>query len=210
MKKSTMGLMASFLSAVAMTAVAQTATPNTAQGTAPNTTQGTSPSTAQSTPPNTAQSAAPTDAQIAAIVVAANKVDIDAGKLAQSKASKNEVKEFAKQMVADHTNSNKQATALAKKLKVVPQESATSKSLKETGLAMAKKLKGLKGAEFDKAYVDNEVAYHQKVLETIDNTLMPNAQNPELKELLAKTRPAIEGHLQHARSMQSSMQTTTQ
>jgi putative membrane protein len=202
MKKSIVGLMAGLLLAVTMTSVAQTTATSQAQTSASG--------QAQSAAPSQTQSAAPTDAQIAAIVVAANKVDIDAGKLAQSKTSSKEVKEFAKLMVADHTNSNQQATALVKKLKVTPQENTTSKSLKQGGMAMEKKLKGLKGAEFDKTYVDNEVAFHQTVLDTIDNTLMPNAKNEELKELLAKTRPAIENHLKHAKSMQASLQGATQ
>jgi putative membrane protein len=152
-----------------------------------------------------AQDAAPNDAQIAAIVVAANNVDIDAGKLAKTKAQDKEVKDFAQRMITDHTGVNKQATALVKKLKVKPEENATSKSLKESGAATMKKLEGLKGAEFDKAYIDNEVTYHQTVLDAIDKTLIPNAKNPELKGLLEKTRPAIDEHLQHAKKIRSSL-----
>ena len=74
------------------------------------------------------QSAAPNDAQIAGIVVAANTVDIDAGRLADGKAESKEVKQFAQQMVTDHTGVNKQASALVEKLKVTPEDSATSKS----------------------------------------------------------------------------------
>src|SRR5712671_6425757 len=80
-----------------------------------------------------AQSAGPTDPQIAAIVVAANQVDINAGKLAESKGSNKEVKSFGKRMVTDHTGVNKQATALVTKLKVKPEENDTSKSLKKSG-----------------------------------------------------------------------------
>jgi putative membrane protein len=152
-----------------------------------------------------AQSEGPSDAQIAGIVVAANTVDINAGKVAKSKSKNKEVKDFAKRMVTDHTGVNKQASALVKKLKVKPEDSPTSKSLKDDGAEMLKKLKGLKGAEFDKAYVENEVAYHQTVLDAIDKTLIPSAKNAELKELLTKTRPVIDDHLQHAQKMQSSM-----
>src|SRR4051794_39313803 len=114
---------------------------------------------------------APNDAQIAGIVVAANTVDINAGTLAKSHATNKDVKAFADRMVTDHTGSNKQATALVKKLKVKPEASDTSKKLKEDGAATVDKLKGLKGAEFDKAYIDNEVTYHQTVLDAIDKTL---------------------------------------
>jgi putative membrane protein len=155
--------------------------------------------------PSFAQSAAPTDAQIAGIVVAANTVDIDAGKLAMSRSKNKEVQDFGKRMVADHTGVNKQASALVKKLNVTPEESDTSKSLKQSGATMMAKLKGLKGKEFDQAYVDNEVTYHQTVLDALDKTLIPNAKNEELKALLVKVRPAIAAHLDHAKQMQSSM-----
>jgi putative membrane protein len=152
-----------------------------------------------------ALSAPPNDAQIAGIVVTANTVDIDAGKLAQKMSKNKEVQQFGKQMVTDHSGVNKQATALVKKLKVKPQDSDTSKSLKDGGAANISKLKGLKGAEFDKAYVDNEVSYHQAVIDALDKTLVPNAKNTELKDTLEKVRPAFVAHLEHARQIQQSL-----
>lgn len=153
-----------------------------------------------------AEPAAPNDAQIAAIVVTANTVDIDAGKFAEKRSLNKEVKAFAKQMVTDHTGVNKQATALVTKLKVTPEENDTSKSLKEGGDANITKLKELKGKDFDKAYVDNEVTYHQAVIDALDKTLIPNAQNAELKKLLVNVRPAFVAHLEHAKHIQASMQ----
>ena len=78
--------------------------------------------------PAAAAAQAPNDAQIAAIVVTANQVDIDAGKLAESHGSNAEVKAFGKQMVTDHTGVNKQATALVTKLKVTPQDNPTARA----------------------------------------------------------------------------------
>jgi putative membrane protein len=156
-----------------------------------------------------AQGAAPNDAQIAGIVVAADNIDIQAGKLAESKAHDKEVKAFARQMVTDHTGVNRQASALAKKLKLKPEDSDASKSLKDNAKTELDKLKGLKGADFDKEYVDNEVTYHQAVLDTIDKTLIPNAKNAELKALVEKVRPAIEAHLQHAKQVQSTLKTSS-
>ena len=115
-----------------------------------------------------AQSGAPNDAQIAAIVVTANQVDIDAGKLAQANASKNDIKAFGKQMVTDHTGVNKAATDLVTKLKVKPEDNPTAQSLKKGGADNVAKLKTLKGAAFDKAYVDHEVVYHQQVMDALD------------------------------------------
>jgi putative membrane protein len=152
-----------------------------------------------------AQSAGPNDAQIAAIVVTANQVDIDAGKLAQSRSGNKEVKEFAQRMITDHTGVNKAATELVTKLKVKPEANATSKSLKSGGDETLKRLKTLKGADFDKAYVDNEVKYHQTVLDALDKTLIPSAKNEELKALLVKVRPAFVAHLEHAKHIQASL-----
>ena len=152
-----------------------------------------------------AQDAAPNDAQIAHIVVTANQVDIDAGKLAESKGSTKDVKAFGKQMVTDHAGVNSQATALVTKLKVTPEDNPTSQSLKAGGAENVKKLQGLAGAAFDKAYVDHEVAYHEQVLGAIDKTLVPNAKNDELKALIVKVRPAFVAHLEHAKHIQSSL-----
>ena len=148
---------------------------------------------------------APSDPQIAHIVVTANQVDIDAGKLAERQGSSAEVKAFGKQMVTDHSGVNQQAVALVKKLGVTPEDNPTSQSLKSGGEENVKHLKGLKGRAFDKAYVDHEVDYHQQVLDAIDKTLEPSARNPELKALIQKVRPAIDAHLQHAKMMQAKL-----
>src|SRR6476619_5911718 len=148
---------------------------------------------------------APNDAQIAHIVVTANQVDIDAGKLAQSRAKGKDVKDFGKQMVTDHSGVNKQAVALVTKLKVKPEDNATSQALKSGGEENVKNLKTLKGKAFDKAYVDQEVTYHQAVLDAIDQTLIPNAKNAELKTLIEKTRPVVAAHLEHAKMMQGKL-----
>jgi putative membrane protein len=152
-----------------------------------------------------AQGTAPSDAQIAAIVVTANQVDIDAGKLAEGKGRSKEVKDFARQMVTDHTSVNKSATDLAGKLKLTPEDNPTAQGLKKGGEANLARLRKLDGAAFDKAYVDNEVAYHQAVIDAVDKTLIPSAKNEELKALLVKVRPAFVAHLEHAKYMQATL-----
>jgi putative membrane protein len=156
----------------------------------------------------TARAQAPTDPQIASIVVTANQVDIDAGKLASSKGSNADVKKFGAQMVTDHTGVNKQATALVTKLKVTPEDNPTAESLKKGGEENVATLKTLSGKAFDKAYIDHEVAYHQQVLDALDKTLIPNAQNAELKALLVKVRPAFVAHLEHAKHLQATLGST--
>jgi putative membrane protein len=143
------------------------------------------------------------DAQIAAIVVAANQVDIDAGKFAAAKTSSADVKAFANTMITDHTAVNKSAVELVTKLKVSPEENDTSRSLTAGGQENLAKLRDLSGKAFDKAYVDHEVAYHEQVISALDTVLIPNAQNAELKALLVKVRPAFEAHLAHAKNLQA-------
>jgi putative membrane protein len=145
------------------------------------------------------------DAQIASIVVTANQVDIDAGKLAHAMSTDADVKKFAQLMIDDHTAVNKSATELVTRLKVTPEDNPTSQSLKSEGEKNLAQLKALKGAAFDKAYIDHEVTYHQQVIDAIDKTLIPNANNAELRALLVKVRPAFVSHLQHAKELQTSL-----
>jgi len=159
------------------------------------------------TKPAAAAAPAINDAQIAHIAVTANSVDSAAGMLAEKKGASKAVKDFGKTMVTDHSGVNKQAVALATKLNVTPEDNDTSKQLKSGGDANVAKLQGLTGKAFDKAYIDNEVAYHQAVLDALDKTLIPNAQNADLKALLEKVRPAVVAHLDMAKKLQSSQTT---
>jgi putative membrane protein len=145
------------------------------------------------------------DAQIASIVVTANQVDIDAGKLAASKATNAEVKAFGERMATDHAGVNKAATELAAKLKVTPEDNPTSQALKAGGEKNVANLQKLSGAAFDKAYIDHEVAYHEQVLDAVDKTLIPSAKNEELKALLVKVRPAFVAHRDQAKNIQASL-----
>jgi putative membrane protein len=145
-----------------------------------------------------------TDANIAAIVLAANTVDITNGELALVRSQNRAVKEFAKQMVTDHTSVNAKATALATRLKLVPKENQASRSLVANTDSTRNRMRKLSSAAFDRAYVKNEVAYHQAVIDLLDTTLVPSVQNEDLKELLIAVRPAFVAHLEHAKTIQAS------
>jgi putative membrane protein len=145
------------------------------------------------------------DGQIAQIAMTANNVEITAARAAV-KATKNaRVKEFAREMIKDHTAANTQAQALAKKAGISPEESDTSQQLNQHGQDEMQQLKGLKGAQFDRAYIDAQVQDHQTVLDALDNQLIPNAKNDDMKSLLTKVRTKVSQHLEHARSLQQSM-----
>lgn len=149
--------------------------------------------------------APPTDAQIAHIVVTANTIDIDAGTDAASKGQHADVKKFGQMMVTDHSGVNKKAGDLAAKLSLTPEDNPTSQSMTTAGQAAAQALVGKTGADYDKAYIANEVTYHQNLLDAIDNALLPNAQNAELKSLLEQTRPAVVAHLERAKQIQTAL-----
>jgi putative membrane protein len=148
----------------------------------------------------------PTDAEIAKIMTTTSKIDIDTGKLAEKKSTNIEVKKLAKMMVTDHTKMNAQAMTITKKAGITPKENPRSESLQSASNDVMSKLQNLSGKDFDKAYIDQEVAMHQALLTEIDHTLLPNAKDPEIKTLIENARPKIQAHLDHAKHIQSTMQ----
>lgn len=140
----------------------------------------------------------PTDPQIAHVAYTAGVIDIEAAKLAIEKSKTKDVVDFANGMIRDHEAVNVQALDLVKKLNVTPEDNATSKALTEAAIKKRGELADLDGAAFDKAYVENEVAYHAQVNEALENLLIPSAQNPELKDLLETGLKMFQGHQAHA------------
>ena len=142
--------------------------------------------------------AKPTDPQIAHIAYTGGQLDIEAAKQALQKTKNPQVLAFAQQMVGDHTSVNNQALALVKKLNVTPEDNPTSQTLTKQADVTRNKLSSLDGAAFDKAYVDNEVSYHKTVNTALSGTLIPDAQNPELKAVLQSGLTLFEAHQKHA------------
>ena len=140
----------------------------------------------------------PSDPQIAHIAYTAGTLDIEAAQQALKISKNADVRAFAENMVKDHTAVNKMALDLCKKLGVTPADNDTSKSLVTAANAKRAELAKLSGAAFDKAYVANEVAYHKTVNGALETTLIPSAQNAELKALLQQGLKIFQGHQQHA------------
>lgn len=145
------------------------------------------------------------DAEIASVAVVANQNDIDFANIALKKAQDANVLDFAKAMIADHQAIIDMAVALVTKLNVTPKDNAVSKQYLANAQETMKMLNSTAANSFDKTYVDNEVAYHKAVIGAIKTVLIPQAQNPELKALLAKALPILETHLHHAEMVQSEM-----
>ena len=139
-----------------------------------------------------------TDSQIADIAYTAGQIDVTAANLALEKTKTRAVRSFAEEMVRDHEAVNKQVLALLDKLNVKPEDNDTSKSLVDTASQKQAELLQLSGAAFDKAYAENEVAYHQNVNETLEKTLIPDAQNDQVKQLLETGLKLFQEHQKHA------------
>jgi len=139
-----------------------------------------------------------TDPQIAHIAYTADEIDIKAAKQALKISKNKDVRAFANDMVRDHTAVNKKALALVKKLKVKPEDNDTSRTLTKQAEDKLKSMGALKGADYDKAYVENEVAYHKTVNGALQDTLIPSASNQDLKDLLGQGLKLFQGHEQHA------------
>jgi putative membrane protein len=146
-----------------------------------------------------------TDPEVAAIAVTANEIDIGYAELARKKSKDNEVLKFAETMAKDHKAVIDQAVALVTKLNVTPKDNALSKQLRSDADKTRKSLSEKSGAAFDKAYIDNEVAYHKAVIAVLEGTLIPESENKELKDLLTNVMPAFKAHLEHAEMVQKKM-----
>lgn len=145
------------------------------------------------------------DAQIAHVAYTAGDLDIKAAELALQKTKTESVRAFANSMVQDHKAVNDKALALLKKLNVTPQDNETSKGLVKAAADKTAELSKLSGAAFEKAYVDNEVAFHKTVNGALSNTLIPSTQNAELKSLLETGLKIFQGHEKHAEKLASDL-----
>jgi len=145
------------------------------------------------------------DAEIASVAITANQIDVDYGKIAIARSQNEDVLEFANTMIDDHNAIIKMAVDLVTKLGVVPQDNKMSQSLLKQAAETTKKLKNAHADAFDKMYIDNEVAYHQAVINAVKDVLIPQSQNAELKELLQTALPILETHLGHAKMAQSNI-----
>lgn len=148
------------------------------------------------------------DPQIAHAGVTANQIDVNYGKIALEKSKNQDIRHFAETMIKDHEGVIKQAADLAAKLGVTPADNAMSKALNEGAVKETKALRALNGAAFDKAYIDNEVAYHEAVINAVKTVLIPQTQNAELKKLFVTIAPVLEAHLAHAQMVQTKFATT--
>jgi len=143
------------------------------------------------------------DPEVASVAVVANQIDISYGEIAKGKSKNEDILKFAETMINDHKAVIAQAAALAKKLGVTPKDNAVSQKLLADAEKTKKMLRSKSGKAFDKAYIDNEVAYHKAVIAAVEGLLIPETDNGELKSLLQNVVPALKTHLEHAVMVQN-------
>lgn len=140
------------------------------------------------------------DPTIVAIFDAANTWDIATAGLGAKKGTTKEIRDLGKQFVRDHTAVRQQGRDLAKKLHVTPTPPKDFAMAKDHAAAM-KKLNGLKGKAFDRAFLEHEVAYHKAVIDAMNTTLLPALKNQEVKDLVTKVAPAFKAHQDAAQNL---------
>jgi putative membrane protein len=142
------------------------------------------------------------DPEVASVAVVANQIDIDYANIAKEKSKDAEVIKFAEMMAKDHKTVIDKAVALVTKLKVTPKENATGRKLLADAEKTKTMLRSKSGSAFDKAYIDNEVTYHKAVIAAVNDLLIPESENAELKKLLQDVVPIFKAHLHHAEMVQ--------
>ena len=140
------------------------------------------------------------DPTIVAIFDNANTFDIETGKLAAKRGHSNEVRQFGAMLARDHDMVRQQGRDLAKKLGVTPTPPAGDQSARDQA-ATLHRLSGLRGAAFDRAFLQHEATFHKDVIAAVQSTLLPAIKNEELKGLVVKVAPAFQAHLVMAESL---------
>ena len=144
------------------------------------------------------------DATILAIFDQANAADIVTGRLGAKYGASEEVRALGRMVASDHTAVQQMGRDLALKLKIVPTPPDNDTSAADLARAVALP-QSKTGAEFDKAYLHYEVAFHQSVVDAIKGTLLPAIKNDELKNLMKSVLPGFEQHLAATRAVARKM-----
>lgn len=145
--------------------------------------------------------AAMSDTEYAHIAYTADNIDIRYAHLALALSKNPDIHEFANTMIRDHEAVNEAALGLLDKLGASATDNAVSKSLDERADKIIAGFVKLDGMAFDKAYADNELAYHQEVNALVEGTMIPNIDNAEVKALFEQGLEIFKAHEKHAEMM---------
>jgi putative membrane protein len=191
----------STLAVVAIVAAVVSTTNGRAASAPPDTPAAVTPASDPTLPAPTVDAPALDDATIVAIFDAANTADIETGELAASRGASKEVRDFGAMLAVAHRQVREQGRELARKLEVTPTPPADDASAKTHAAAM-ERLGALEGAEFDRAFLAHEIAFHKGVIDAVTTTLLPAIGNAELRALVVKVAPAFEAHMLGAQNLE--------
>jgi putative membrane protein len=144
------------------------------------------------------------DANILYLLDAANRADSAAGTLAATKGTSSDVRQFGTRMAREHHALRTEAQTLVTRVGITPTPPEGDTTQAMIARAMARLNGAAKGRDFDKAYMDREVAYHKTQLEALI-AAMNGAQSAELKNLIQKAAPVVQSHLDLAQSIQAAL-----
>lgn len=134
------------------------------------------------------------DATILAVFDQANMADIWTGRLGVKRAHSQEVRELARMVAVDHESVQHMTREVAKQLGIVPTPPDNDTSIDSQAKAVAM-LQSKSDAEFDRAYLRHELAFHRAAIDAVKTTLLPAAKSEALKTLLRESLPGFEHHL---------------
>lgn len=141
------------------------------------------------------------DVEMAHVAYTADNIDIRYAHLALAISTNPDIHEFANTMIRDHTAVNEAALELLDKLGATAQDNFFSQTLNEGAEKIIDDFSKLSGAEFDAAYAANELAYHQTVNNLVENTMIPNIDNEEVRALFKQGLEIFKVHEGHAEMM---------
>lgn len=143
--------------------------------------------------------------QIAAITEGVNVAEIEQGKIARLKSKDPAIQKFAAKMIAGHEEARKNQD----KLKLGSAESSLGDTFGTESASAMNTLKSAQGKDFDRAYIDAEVEQHQKLLDALNDKLLPSVKNPDLKAYLNQIQPHVLRHLKEAQEIQQQVGSKT-
>jgi putative membrane protein len=159
------------------------------------------PSVSQTEQPPAPTADSLSDGQIAAVAMTANRVEIEAARLAKASSSNRDVLAFAAMMIDAHSKADQKTRTLVMNIGVGPEDSPISAAISTQAAHDGDHLRGLKGANFDRGYMEAQIEAHQQVLDLLDKQLIPQAHDVELKTFLSMMRPTVFQHLEKARAI---------
>ena len=148
-------------------------------------------------PASAPAAASATDRRFVQEAGAASAAEIALGKLATEKASRDEVKQFGQQMVADHTKSGDELKQLAGAKGMTPSDTPTPAQQKAAGQIAQRS-----GAAFDKSFLNQMALDHKKTI-ALFRRESRSGSDPDLKAYASKTLPTLEQHLTMVRGLQT-------